>query len=52
MLRDPARGETAQTSCVAFGMERWLYALVHAHGLPGAMHVVEAELARSEETES
>jgi hypothetical protein len=38
-------GETAQTSCVAFGLERWLYALVHTHGLPGALRVVEAELA-------
>jgi len=37
-------GETAQTGCVAFGMERWLFALVQTHGLPGAIAAVDREL--------
>ena len=39
-------GETAQTGCVAFGMERWLHALVRTHGLDGAIAAVERELER------
>ncbi|MEB3222725.1 MAG: hypothetical protein VKS61_11660 [Candidatus Sericytochromatia bacterium] len=41
-------GEVAQTGCVAFGLERWLDALVRTHGLPGAIAAIRGELAREE----
>lgn len=35
-------GEPVHTGCVAFGMERWLWALVETHGLAGAQARVKA----------
>ena len=37
-------GEIARTGCVAFGMERWLHALVRTHGLAGAIAAIDREL--------
>jgi len=42
-------GQPVHTGCVAFGMERWLYALVHTHGLPGAQERVAAWWAETED---
>lgn len=41
-------GAPVHTGCVAFGMERWLYALVHTHGLAGARARVVRWLAATE----
>lgn len=41
-------GAPAHTGCVAFGMERWLHALVHTHGLAGARTRMASWLAGQE----